>query len=269
VRVDFNKRYRDVKKIAPLLNHLEALARPITYYSIDLSRSSIVRGLERLAPRYKHITLVGLWGTFSDARAYLGSISGPRFLAGLGSMIGNDAFNDAVRDLSSWAALMRPEDRFLLGIDGTGDKQKIWSSYHDAGGVFEKLLRIGMHKTNNVLGHDWFRDEDWVLDGEFRTDPLVHCFFFTAIRHVSCPGARISFSKGDRVECYESHKYRPEEMKEIFRASGLHDVAWWKSPDGDICKRINVPFTPRKLINPANRYLDEYLLSKASHGLLN
>jgi uncharacterized SAM-dependent methyltransferase len=189
-----------------------------------------------LAFRYKHVTLVGLWGTFADMRAYLATIRGPRLLAGLGSMIGNDPFDEAVSDLGSWSALMNPEDSFLLGIDGTADKQKIWRSYHDDGGLFEKFLRIGMRHTNRVLGHEWFRDEDWVLGGKFRDNPLVHCFSFTAIRDISCPEAQVYLRRGDKVECYESHKYQPEQVSKIARASGFNEIALWKSPDGDICQ---------------------------------
>lgn len=233
----------DVKKITPLLDSIEALQCPVTYYSVDLSRASIIRGLKKLSCRYKYITLAGLWGTFDDARTYLEKVEGPRFLACLGAEIGNDPFENAVSDLSSWATIMRPNDRFLLGIDSNQDKAKIWKAYHDSEGVFDRFIRTGMAHTNAVFGHEWFKDEDWILDGEIRDDPLVHRFVFTALRDVSCADVGISFIQGDRVFCFESHRNTPAEMRKIFQACGLKEVDSWKSSDGDSCKC----FDPRQL----------------------
>jgi uncharacterized SAM-dependent methyltransferase len=226
----------DVTKIIPLLDCIEALQLPLTYYSLDLSQTSIARGLEKLVHRYKFIRLVGLWGTFDDAKIYLQKIEGPRFLVCLGAEIGNDPFKVAVSDLGSWASIMRPNDYFLLGIDSTQDKAKIWNAYHDSEGLFERFIRTGMAHTNAVLGHEWFKDGDWTLDGEFRDEPLVHRFLFTAVREVSCPDACVSFTQGDRVFCYESHRNTPAEMRAIFQASRLEEISSWKAPDGDNCK---------------------------------
>jgi uncharacterized SAM-dependent methyltransferase len=227
---------RDTRKIKPLLDHIESLGCTVTYYSVDLSRPSLASGLAKLATQYRHIKLVGLWGTFDDAIQYCKSIASPRFLMSLGSMIGNDRWDDSVRNLTAWASLMGPDDAFLMGIDSHYDRDKIWASYHDEGGVFERFLRTGMAHTNDVLGAEWWRDSDWTLGGEFREDPLVHAFVFTAVRDVVCPAAGISFKAGDRIECYEGHKYTLEEMDKQFAACGLRRIGRWKSPDGEICK---------------------------------
>ncbi|EXJ92220.1 hypothetical protein A1O3_00770 [Capronia epimyces CBS 606.96] len=231
----------DVKKITPLLECLEAQEFGVTYYCVDLSRASIAHGLETLsARRYRHITLVGLWGTFDAAKLYLDQIASPRFLASLGAEIGNDTFDSARADLASWAAKMRPGDQLLLGLDGTRDKTKIWKSYHHSD--VHRFIRTGMASVNATLPSPWFRDEDWVLDGEIRTYPeeFSHRFFFTALRPVSCPEAGVSFSPGDRFECCESHRKTPAEMRVIFKACGLNEIQFWKSPVGDMYEYLLV-----------------------------
>ncbi|KAL2417896.1 hypothetical protein ABEF95_005525 [Exophiala dermatitidis] len=281
----------DVKKITPLLDCLESLHCDITYYCLDVSRASLTRGLETLtgsspssssssshSSLYRHIHPIGLWGTFDDVKKYLAGRQNPldltpdnnppKVLISLGAEIGNDSYAYAQADLTSWRALMGPDDLFFLGIDGTQDKDKIWNSYHgDPGLKFHELIRTGMKTVNETLsrghghGHDcqWFRDEDWKLDGQIRENPLSHQFVFTALRDVVCPapGGRdttttgpdpglplrsgISFRKGDRFECCQSHRKTPAEMRELFRACGLGEIAFWKSPTGEMYDYLLVP----------------------------
>lgn len=225
-----------MRKITPLLDYIEHRAFPVTYYSLDISLESITVGLERLSGRYKHIKLVGLWGTWDNIKEYVSQIPGPRLLVGLGAEIGNMRWDDAVPDLASWISLLQPQDRFLLGIDSTQDQEKIWKHYHDSGGIFERFTRLSLAHTNRALGHEWYRDEDWKLGGEFHQNPLRHCFVATAIRDVSCPGINLKFKKGDKIQCNESHRYTPEMFWEMIAQSGAEVIEAWKSPDGEICK---------------------------------
>ncbi|KAH8645545.1 histidine-specific methyltransferase [Tricladium varicosporioides] len=232
----------DTRKIQPLLSHLESRACSVSYFSVDLSKKSLERGLAHLAScQYRHVKLHGLWGPLDDALLWCrDQVSGPLLLVSLGSMTGNDRWDISVEDLAQWAAIMAPNDRFLIGIDSNQDHDKIWASYHDDDGVFETFLRTGLAFTNKVLGQDWYRDDDWVLEGEFGEAPLVHRFVFRAVRDVRFPDSNIDFSTGDRIECYEGHKYTPEEMRLQFRACGMKDLASWKSPDSDIYEYLIV-----------------------------
>jgi uncharacterized SAM-dependent methyltransferase len=208
----------------------------VTYYSLDISRESIAVGLDQLSGRYQHIKLVGLWGTWENAKEYVAKIAGPRFLVALGAEIGNARWNDAIPDLSSWVALLRPQDRLLLGTDSTQDQKKVWKQYHDSDGVFECFTRLSLAHTNWALGFEWYRDEDWELGGKLHQDPMKHCFVATAIRDVSFPGMELVFKRGDKIECNESHRYKPERFWQMIEHSGAEVVKVWKSPDGEICR---------------------------------
>ena len=60
---------------------------------------------------------------------------------------------------------MRCNDRILLGMDATTDKDKIWQSYHDAEGLFDAFMRSGCERSNQLLGEVWYRSNNWALNG--------------------------------------------------------------------------------------------------------
>jgi uncharacterized SAM-dependent methyltransferase len=189
----------------------------------------------QLKSRYRFVRCRGLWGTFDNALEWVQHIPGPKCYISLGSMFGNDHFDAAVARLRAWRNIMSVDDRMLLGLDATQDKEVIWNSYHDSEGVFHQFIRNGFCHSNKVLGHEWYRDEDWTVSGECLENPLMHQFTLTAERDLECKPLGISFRKGEKVVCYEGFKYDPSWMQSQFAASGLSKVKQWRSPSGRIC----------------------------------
>ncbi len=76
--------------------------------------------------------------------------------------MGNDFPVPATTILARWAGIMRHAsgDRILIGMDSTTDVPRIWNSYHDAEGLFERFMRGGLENANRVLGVEWYRPED-------------------------------------------------------------------------------------------------------------
>src|ERR1700722_2445596 len=153
---------RDVRKVKPFLGRLETMRKDSTYYALDLSRLALEENMRQLMPsyrighRYEFVQCFGLWGTFDDAHSWAKKIvDKPRRFCSLGSQFGNDHFDDAVAFLSKWAQIMRPEDRMLIGMDGSEDKEAIWHSYHDWQGLFEEFIRKGYTHSNTVAGATW------------------------------------------------------------------------------------------------------------------
>jgi uncharacterized SAM-dependent methyltransferase len=189
----------------------------------------------QLKSRYRFVRCRGLWGTFDNALEWVQQIPGPKCYISLGSMFGNDHFDAAVARLRAWRNIMSAGDRMLLGLDATQDKEVIWNSYHDSEGIFHQFIRNGFRHSNKVLGHEWYRDEDWTVSGECLENPLMHQFTSTAERDFECKPLGISFHKGEKVVCYEGFKYDPCWMQSQFAASGLSKVNQWRSPSGRIC----------------------------------
>jgi uncharacterized SAM-dependent methyltransferase len=151
--------------------------------------------------------------------------------------MGNGPWDIVVQEFADWATIMNAGDHLLLGYDNHTDRDKIWNSYHDHSGHFDRFIRTGVAYTNRVLGVDWYRDKDWVLTGEIHENPLRHRFVLTAVRDVSFPERRIDFKVNDRMETYEAYRYTREQIKKQFPSPDLlEEIGEWKSPDGDICK---------------------------------
>lgn len=150
--------------------------------------------------------------------------------------MGNDFFEVSVERLRPWADLMRPDDRMLIGMDGTMNLDKVWNSYHDADGLFEKFMRNGLEHTNRLLGQRWYKPEDWEVIGIMEMEPVMHRFVFRARKDVICLTLGLTFEVGDEIDCYEAFKYGPETMRKQFARTNLEEIATWISPSKRIRK---------------------------------
>jgi uncharacterized SAM-dependent methyltransferase len=78
-------------------------------------------------------------------------------------MLVNNHFEDAVARLK-WlrpTGLRNEYDTILLTMDGTKDLEEICKSYDDTEGLFTQLICQGFEDSNDVLGENWYRQEDW------------------------------------------------------------------------------------------------------------
>ncbi|KAK7413674.1 hypothetical protein QQX98_007456 [Neonectria punicea] len=234
----------DVRKAKPLLDYLEQLKNSVWYFAVDLSREALEHQMGILTPQYQYVKCCGLWGTFDNGLAWLNaqSFENPRFFMSLGSIFGNDHFDDAVKYLSSWRTkgFQRQTDALLLTMDGTEDPKTIWESYHDHIGLFEQFIRNGYKHSNRVLKQDWYRDEDWEFSGLTQEQPRMHRFIIRAKVDVTCPALNLALPAGTEIDCYEAFKYPAELMRAQFAKAGFHEVAYWKAPRVDIYQYLIV-----------------------------
>lgn len=219
-----------------MLDALELARKPILYLALDLSRSSLESGLAELAPRYHHVQCFGLWGSFNDDLGWMDYLSGPRWLLSLGSILGNDWHGGAVLGMSRFAQRLHSADRILLGMDSCKNRATIWKSYHDQRGTFEQFIRNGLARANDIIGCHWYRPEDWMVQGLWNEEPLMHLFQFTSLRDVVVDTLGVKLVKGTRLDCYEAFKYEPREMQQTFAESGMDLLYTWTSPSERIGK---------------------------------
>lgn len=268
-------RHSDFRKLQLLLSALSQAGKRITYYAVDLSRDSLQDNLAQFAKQGYSPTVkgYGLWGTFDDAHAWLSRFpkqkEGPRYFCSLGSQLGNDYFPETVRIWRQWATLFHSGsgsgegdkgdgDRFLVGLDATSDRTRLWASYHDddaeGQSLFKKYIRNGFSHSNAVLGVPWYKHDEWDIDGEIVEEPAtMHRFVLTArtdveIRvspaglgadndeserslHQGAPLVK-KFSKGDKIHCYEAFKYGPDVVLRQFDEAGYDLLSRWSTADG-------------------------------------
>ncbi|OJD33790.1 uncharacterized protein BKCO1_27000115 [Diplodia corticola] len=233
----------DVRKIIPVLDSLERAGKQASYLALDLSRPSLEQNMAQLIPRYRHVRCFGLHGTFEDGLAWSRTVESPRWFLSLGSIFGNDAFDDAVGLLQKWSKRMRPHDRMLLGIDAERDEQRVWESYNDPDGVVHRFLRNAFAHSNRVLESTWYRDEDWTVTGKIsiEKDTIVHRCMFKPVYDVDCDPLNTRFAVGDHIDFYESYKWGPAIMKDMFARAGFDVKDSWNLPDGPIHEYLLQP----------------------------
>lgn len=227
-----------MSKIQPLLDRLEEAQKPVRYFALDLSSDSLERNLARLrAAGYKHVQCAGLCGTFDDVRAWAAAVSDPIWYLSLGSIFGNDEFDIAVRDLRVWSSAMRPQDRMLIGLDGCRDPERIWKSYNTPIPGKPSLVEHGLQVSNAILGHAWYRPEDWEVRGVTEVIDSVCTFRWVvrALREVSSEALGLHFAAGDEILTTRWFKWDPDGMQRQFDHSGFQQVAYWQSPSGPFC----------------------------------
>ncbi|KAK7937659.1 uncharacterized protein PG986_014527 [Apiospora aurea] len=239
----------DVRKIVPLLQALEKKKKSVTYYAIDLSRTSLEHGLQGFDSGYDHVQCIGLWGTWDAALAWSKDTpkdsDRPRLYLSLGSIFGNDHLEPAVARLRGWTQkAMRvnttESDMMLLTMDATTDRHHLYASYNDNDGLYERFIRNGFRHSNRILGEDWYKDDDWDCRSELQSDPVMHRSVLRAKRPVQVRSVGLILEEGTAIDCYENFKYGPEVMSRQFEAAGLAAIKQWKAPKADIYQYLLV-----------------------------
>jgi uncharacterized SAM-dependent methyltransferase len=195
-----------------------------------------------LARGYRHIKCYALWGTFHDCLDWVQKLppEKPRLFMSLGSVFGNDHFDNAVAQFHDWAVEAlpqdRPQDALLLTMDACEYGPDLWSQYSDSEGLWEQFIRNGAEHSNRVVDSKWYHEEDWDLEVAVGKEPVSHRFVMRAKKDVTVPSLDLDLKAGDEIDCYESFKYTPEKMREQFQLAGVKEYGCWKAPDREICK---------------------------------
>jgi L-histidine Nalpha-methyltransferase len=121
------------------------------YAPLDVSVDALYGAAEALTSSYPWLEFDGYIGDFT---ADLPRVPrrGRRLLAFLGSTIGNLDPGERAALLGGVAAALRPEDRFLLGVDLVKDPAVLQAAYDDAAGVTAEFNRNLLRVLNRELG---------------------------------------------------------------------------------------------------------------------
>jgi uncharacterized SAM-dependent methyltransferase len=168
--------------------------------------------------------------------AWFPQLQQPVCILSLGSMFGNDAIDLAIQRLRPWAQSMRTQDHMLLGMDACQNEEDLWDSYHDEAGCWHEFIFHGLEYSNEVLGHKWFRRDDWKISGVVRRNPTMHTFTIQALANVECPELEFTIFSGEVVEFFEAWKYGPDMMRQQFKTAGFSEIGMWRCAHAPFCK---------------------------------
>jgi L-histidine N-alpha-methyltransferase len=121
------------------------------YAPLDVSADALEGAAAALTASYPWLEFEGFVGDFTADLPRVPR-EGRRLLAFLGSTIGNLDTGQRAALLRGVAASLRPQDRFLLGVDLVKDPAVLVAAYDDAAGVTAEFNRNMLRVLNRELG---------------------------------------------------------------------------------------------------------------------
>lgn len=211
----------------------------VRYAPIDISPSMLVSSSRQLLADYPRLDITGIAGTYEEGLGHLVAIEDqlgdvPRLILWLGSNVGNFGRAEAAAFMRDIRRGLRPDDRFLLGVDLRKDPAILAIAYDDPAGVTARFSLNILARINREL------------DGEFDLDDFRHRAVYdaadgrVALYLVARRGHRVeigaldltvSFAAGEAIHTEDSYKYDDREIAELARAGGFDVIERWTDPE--------------------------------------
>ena len=217
-----------------LLDAMDGAAR--RYVPVDVSERMVREAAVALVDVYEGIEIHGVVGDFQRhldrvPRPVAGE---PRIVALLGGTIGNFPPGSRRSLLRDVAAILGPDDHFLLGTDLVKDPAVIEAAYDDVEGVTAEFNRNVLHVMNRELG------------ANFDPDAFDHVAFFDRRREwvemrlraqrpmtvrMAELDLQVEFAAGEELRTEISAKFTRERIERDYAAAGLELRGWYTDPE--------------------------------------
>jgi dimethylhistidine N-methyltransferase len=223
---------------------LAALADPVAYTPIEISRAALLDSVARLAPALPEIEMLPVCADFTRPVQLPEPEREPRrrLLFFPGSTLGNFAHAEAVALLKAMRETMGEDGQALIGIDLHKDPALIEAAYNDAAGVTAAFTLNLLQRLNREIGSD------------FDLDAFVHRAVYSVERlrietdlvsladqTVHVAGRRFDFTAGEAMRVEYSHKYTDETFAALAAEAGLQVTARWDATDPAFGLRLLQP----------------------------
>jgi L-histidine N-alpha-methyltransferase len=228
--VEFGSGY--ARKTRYLLTAYEWAGQPFRYCPVDISREILWDTANRLLQEYTHIEIRAMHTDFAGEPEVIQAFQlEKKAVAFFGSSLGNFTPEESVEFLRRTAAILGPEDVFLLGIDLKKSPAILVPAYDDAQGVTAAFNLNVLHRINYELG------------GRFDPQSFEHVALYNAERgriemhlrsrlpqHVPIVKIEqaISFRKDETIHTESSYKYTADEVRDLgYRANLVLRRTWF------------------------------------------
>ena len=221
----------DGSKVSVLLS---ALDRPSAYVPVDIAAEWLEGAAARVAAEQPGLPVLPVVADFTQLFPLPPDLpEGPRLGFFPGSTIGNFTPDEAVGFLRRARDVLGHGARMVLGADLVKAPAILEAAYDDAAGVTAAFNLNLLARLNREAGADFdlagFRHEArWNTVQERVEMHLVS----TRVQQVRLGGQRIVFAEGESIHTENSHKYRPERLRQLAEAGGWRDLALWTDPAG-------------------------------------
>lgn len=214
----------DCSKISILLDAVsEGKMDGIRYVPVDVSEAAILKSAKILTRKYPDIRIHGLLADFMKQLTSL-SRGGEKLICFLGSTLGNISRQGADQFLKNLKSLMRPGDRFILGLDMVKDVEVVEAAYNDKQGVTEDFNKNILNVINKIAGTD-FNPEHFEHEAFYNPNEKRIEMHLKAIHDVSISSSRfprkITLEKGETIHTENSHKFTNADIIRFAKLTGM------------------------------------------------
>ena len=227
---------RDLTKVGLLLSAFESACQPLHYYALDLGLPNLRRTLS-LLPKYTHVTVHGLYGTFDDGLRWIPTLGSTdlkssdvlsplpqKLLLSLGATLGNISRDGCAEFLSRFASTLDETDLMLVSLDGTQDPGLISNAYNDSEGINRAFNANALDHANVILGGELFRDGEWDTVGMWNKEHGRHEWgykFRGGDNQNDWEWEGLRVKKGETILGILSWNYDVRECEELWETSGM------------------------------------------------
>ncbi|MBL0140560.1 MAG: L-histidine N(alpha)-methyltransferase [Betaproteobacteria bacterium] len=204
---------------------------PSRYVAVDIAIHEIAAALEKLAPDFPDLELVGVATDFSRALDLDGVlVDTPALFFYPGSSIGNFTPTQATAFLAGIRryCAARPGSSLLIGVDGKKAKATLDAAYDDALGVTAAFNRNSLRHLNAKFGFDFdvdgFSHVGFYNEAEGRIEMHLESI---RDQEVLLDGRGRRFRPGDRIHTENSYKYAPAQFEAMLGDAGFTSVRRW------------------------------------------
>jgi dimethylhistidine N-methyltransferase len=174
---------------------------------------------------YPRLHVVGLAGEFADGLQHLGALDGdPRLVAFLGSTIGNFAENEVAAFLARLRQALRPQDRFLLGVDLLKEPARLLAAYDDAQGVTARFNLNLLARLNRELAADFdlraFQHRAVFNESQSRIEMHLVSRRAQTVR-LGALGLEVFFREGEGIHTENCYKHAEPAMRGLLARHGF------------------------------------------------
>jgi L-histidine Nalpha-methyltransferase len=215
-----------------LLTAYERASRPFLYCPVDISRTALEESAQKLLAEYAHLSIRAIHADFANNPGGMQVLHlGKKALAFLGSNLGNFTRAESLAFLQGIAALMGPEDGFLLGVDLKKSRALLLPAYDDAQGVTAAFNLNVLHRINRELGANFhvpafvhvalYNEEHGRIEMHLRSRWAQHVT-------IAKTAQTIAFAAGETIHTESSYKYSLEDIRTLGQHAGLTlDRTWF------------------------------------------
>lgn len=223
------------RKIRHLLDAFGPWRRAdVRYVPVDVSGSALQESAGQLRAVYPEMRIKVIEADFTR-NLHLMRSDRPKLVLFFGSTIGNLDEGEVSSFLKDVAAMLNPEDRFVLGLDMVKPVEIVEAAYNDSQNVTAEFNKNILHVINRELsaGFDPADFDHVAFYDEERERVEMHLRARRDMRvEVKDLEISVALKKGETIRTEICRKFRRDGAEDMIQDAGMRVRRWYSGPNG-------------------------------------